>query len=255
MTIMVTRPREQAQAMTALLEQRGAAVYVFPTVEIRLLEDYTAVDAALASSIGYDWLVLTSVNGVEMLARRAAGLGLDLTARFATSQIAAIGPQTAAALQSLGLSVDLMPSQHVGEALAEALIARGVAGQRLLILRSELAREALIEQLEAAGARPEAFAVYTAVPPSDTDVAAAARVLAAGQIDLLSFASASAVENFAACFDVEALPALLARVRIACIGPITSQRALALLGRVDLQASEYSIPGLVNAMLAQEVPA
>ncbi|MEZ0370066.1 MAG: uroporphyrinogen-III synthase [Candidatus Sericytochromatia bacterium] len=245
---MITRPRNQAGEMKRLLEQAGAAAFVFPTVEILPLEDYREIDALLLSPAGYDWLLLTSANGVAMLQQRAAALGLSLAERFASAQVAAVGPKTAAALEAAGLRVDLIPPVYDGDALAAALIARGVAGRRLLALRSEIAREALILQLRAAGAEVTDLPIYNTGLPALPDIAAAETALRRGEIDVVTFTSASAVHNFSICF-AGRLPQLLERTRIACIGPVTAESARQLLGRVDLEAAGATVAELVVALL------
>jgi uroporphyrinogen III methyltransferase/synthase len=247
-TIMITRPRRQAQALACLLEARGARVHLFPTLEISPLDDYAAVDAALGGDIAYDWLLLSSSNGAEWLGHRLAALGLTASDRFAGTRVAAIGPSTAAAAAALGLEVALVPARHVGEALAEALIATGIAGKRVLSLRSQLAREAPIDLLNQAGALVTDLAVYTSIQPADADLRAAEALLANGGIDAIAFASGSAVEHFAAAFG-ERVRQVLQDVLIASIGPITSERARALLGRVDREAAPHSLDGLVDALM------
>lgn len=244
---MVTRPRQQAGELCELLKQRGAAAYAFPTIEIRPIEDYGPIDALLSQDRPFDWLVMTSANGVAMLQRRAAALGLSLSSRFAASRVAAIGPRTARALLEAGLKVDLIPPAHVAESLAEALIAGGISGQRVLTLRSELAREALIDLLQAAGAEVVDLPIYTTVLPAASDIEAARAALEADRIDWVSFTSASAARNFAACF--ADAPHLLAQVRIACIGPVTAETARGLFGHVDFAAGNATMQALADGMM------
>lgn len=244
---MITRPRHQAAEMQALLEACGAAVFVLPTVEIQPLAETPAADAALTSDQVYDWLIMTSANAVTQLSRRAAALNVNLQTRFAQTQIAAIGPKTAAALTSLGLTISLMPERHVAEALAQDLIARNVRQQSILTLRSQLARPELVTLLRSAGAQVDDCPLYTSVMPSDTETDGARQALLNGEIDWVSFTSASAVDNFASLFTDE-LPALLQNTRIASIGPVTSACALDKLGRVDLEAGDHTLQGLVTSL-------
>lgn len=246
-TIMVTRPRQQAGELCELLEQRGAAAYVFSTIEIQPIQDYAPIDALLQQPQGVDWLVMTSANGVAMLQQRASILGLSLSSRFAGTRVAAIGPRTAQALLDTGLKVELVPPAHVAESLAEALIATGISGRRVLTLRSEIAREALIERLQAAGAEVVDLPIYTTVLPTSSDIDAARAALKAGRIDWVSFTSASAARNFAACF--ADAPDLLTQVRIACIGPVTAKTAKGLFGHVDFEASHASMQALADGMM------
>lgn len=252
--IMITRPRHQAGELKNLLEQRGAAVFVFPTIEIRPLEDYRLIDDLLQSPAQFDWLVMTSVNGVQMLLQRAAAVGLSLSRRFAGTQVAAIGARTAQALEAAGLQVQLIPPAYVAESLAHALIETGVKGKRLLTLRSELARETLIELLQREGAEVIDLPAYTTTLPESEDIQGAWQALSQGQIDWVTFTSASAVRNFAICFPMAVMPELLQGTRIACLGPITAQTARQVLGRVDFEAAHATLEELVAGLLPAPIP-
>src|SRR5512139_3560496 len=138
--VVVTRARNQAQALVDLLEAEGAEVLVFPCIEIVDPEDFGPVDEALQSLDAYDWLVFTSANTVERFWKRRAALGLDLGRGLSSTgapQVAAVGPATAAALAARGVTPDFVPDEHVGEGLLEGLTARGVGpGSRVLLPRA-----------------------------------------------------------------------------------------------------------------------
>lgn len=250
-TIMITRPRHQAAELQALFEAQGAAAFLLPTVEIQPLAQTPEADIALLSNIPYHWLLMTSVNAVSQLQARAQALNIDLTVRFSQTAIAAIGPKTASALQALGLNITLIPERHVGEALAEALMTKGVSQQQILTLRSQLARPELVEQLRAAGAIVHDYPLYTSIAPDQSETTAARQALLKGEINWISFTSASAVENFAQAFKDE-LPDLLKQTKIASIGPVTSAKARECLGRVDLEATDHTLLGLVHSLSLQE---
>ncbi len=246
--IVVTRARRQAGAFAALLEEHGAEVIALPTIATVPPEGWDAVDAALARLRDYAWLVLTSENGVTAFFDRLRARGGDVR-DLAGVAIAAIGPQTRAAIEARGLRVAVTPAEYRAEAVADALVACGVAGKRVLLARAAAARAVLPQRLAAAGAIVDEVPVYrTVVPPE----AAAAPALFAGERrpDLIAFTSSSTVTNFARLFSPSELPRVFEGVAIGCIGPITAATARELGVRVDVQPQEYTIPAFAAAIVA-----
>jgi len=245
--IVVTRPRHQVHAFAALLEAEGAEVISLPTIAPAPPASFDAFDAALAGLSGYAWLVLTSPHGVEVFFERLRALGRDLR-ELAGVAIAAIGPATAAGITARGLNVALTPAEYRAEAVADAMIAAGVAGRRVLLARAAGARTVLPDRLRAAGAVVDDVATYrTVVPPE----AAAAPALFAGEHrpDLVTFTSSSTVTNFAALFSVRDLPEVLAGVAVGCIGPVTAGTARDLGLRVDVEPAAYTVPAFAAAIV------
>ena len=248
--VVITRTRHQASQLRRLLDEQGALTLEAPTIELEPPQDWSAVDHAIQQVGQYDWLVLTSVNGVEALRGRLEYLGLDSRhlGRDGRLKVAAIGDATAAALRDLlHLRADLVPTRFVAESLAGQLIAEhGVAGKRLLLLRADIARPALPKLLRQAGAEVEELVVYhTRIPQCLPEEVLAC--LREGQVDWVTFTSSSTVKNM-----IELLrddQALLKKVRVASIGPITSQtlRDHGLEPAVEAQIS--TISGLVEAMV------
>jgi uroporphyrinogen-III synthase len=152
------------------------------------------------------------------------------------------------ALAARGLRADLVPPAYVAEAVAEALIAQGIAGRRLLLARAAEARPVLPERLRAAGATVEVLPLYRTVPPPDLAERARA-LLTAEKIDIVTFTSASTVRHLVAALGGTDL---LRSLTVACIGPVTAQAAAELGLRVDIVAPEHTIPGLVEALIAHE---
>ncbi len=243
--VLVTRARAQADEMVRRLRALGAEPLLFPTIEIRPPADgYAALDAALGRLADFDWVVFTSVNGVEHVLRRLEHLGLEPSA-LNRAQVAAIGPATANALRARGVRVSLLPREYVAEALLEAFPAP--AGRRFLLLRADIARPALREGLRAAGADVEEVAVYrTAL--ARPEPSALARL--DGGVNVLTFTASSAVRNFVAIVGDERARRLAAQAVVAVIGPVTAQTARELGLRVDVVAGEHTVPGLIEALCA-----
>jgi len=245
--VVVTRARAQAGELSVELERLGAEVYEFPTIEIQAPSDFGPLDAAIRDLDSFGWLVFTSVNGVEAFQERLRHLSLDLRAVPRQAKIAAIGPATAQKIEEVGLRVDLVPQEYRAEALVEALEADSLAGERILIPRARVAREVLPEKLREAGAEVVVPPAYESVP-SGEGKEELARLLEAGEVDCVTFTASSTVENFVGAFGAEEAARLLAQTRVACIGPVTAGTARDLGLRVDAEAEEYTIPGLVEVV-------
>jgi uroporphyrinogen III methyltransferase / synthase len=245
--VVVTRARMQAGELSAELERLGAEVYEFPTIEISPPQNFGPLDDAIRKLDSFDWMVYTSVNGVEAFVERLRYHGLDLRAVPRGARIAAIGPATAKKLDEVGLRVDVVPGTYRAEALIEALDAGSLAGKRVLIPRASVAREILPEKLREAGAEVVVPPAYESVPSSEGKEELSLR-LRSGEIDCVTFTASSTVENFVGAFGEEEAARLLSGTRVACIGPITTGTACRRGLRVDAEADEYTIPGLVEAV-------
>ena len=251
--VVVTRARAQAGELSAELEGLGAEVREFPTIEVTRPEDFGPLDGAIRDLDSFDWLVFTSVNGVAAFLARLRHHGLDLRAVPRGAKLAAIGPATAGALEAVGLRVDVVPEEFRAEALIDAIRDGSLAGKRVLIPRAKVAREVLPEKLRDRGAQVVVPPAYEAVPSSEGKEALAAE-LEAGGIDCVTFTASSTVENFVGAFGVEGAARLLAAARVVCIGPITADTARGFGLRVDAEAKEYTIPGLVEAVVGLLAP-
>lgn len=243
--VVVTRPRAQAADFIDRLTTAGADVVPCPSIEIVPPSSFEALDAAINRIEEYDWLVFTSTNGVEIFFTRLATLGRDVRALH-RARLAAVGPQTARALENRGLMVDVVPAEFRAEGVAEEMRRAGVAGARVLLPRAAGAREILPVMLREAEACVEEVASYdTALPRGGGD--AVRHLLEAGAVDLVTFTSSSTVRNFLALLGENAVE-LLRRARIGCIGPITADTARAAGLTVDIQPSAYTV-----AALAEEI--
>jgi uroporphyrinogen III methyltransferase/synthase len=242
--VLVSRPRDKAGQMAACLRDLGADPVIFPTIAIRPPDSWEPLDAAVEQLSTYDWVIFTSTNGVRFFWDRLEQTGRDARA-FAGAHLAAIGPITAQELTARGLRPDLVPDQYVAEAILEEI--GEVRGKRILLPRADIARPALADGLLAAGAEVDEVAAYRTVPTSATDAQKIREMLAAGEIDVLTFTSSSTVRNFVAA--IEPLPDLPHDTVVACIGPITAQTAEELGLPVHVSADEHTIDGLLNALI------
>lgn len=238
--ILITRSRHQSSALAARLSALGAIPILIPTIEIVPPESYVSLDAALAKLDIFDWLVFTSPNAVEVFAQRPKP-------SLVRAKIAVIGPATAQAVQESGFHVDLIPPRYIGESLAEAL-APDVAGKHILLIRAAVARDVVPEALTRAGAAVLIADAYSNRIP--TESIPALRLLFESPTNLpdaITVTSASTARNLVSLLEAAGLP-LPSSIVLASIGPITSQ-ALRDLGLVpNLEASEPTIPALVQAL-------
>ena len=245
--VLVTRAREQAGKTASLLRERGADPVVVPTIEISPPTDCGPMTEAAGALGRYGWIVLTSANGVDRLWAEVRRQGKDARA-FASAKIAAIGPGTASALERLGLAADLVPEVHKGEGLAEELLAAiGTGRPRVLLARAEVARDVVPDALRAAGCEVDVVPVYKTHAPPRPFLDALAALLEGGEIDVVTFTSSSTVEHLCDALEGRA-PKLLLNTCVASIGPITTETARKKGLRVDVTASEHTIPGLVSAI-------
>lgn len=246
--ILVTRAREQAGSAARLLRERGADPVLMPTIEIHPPSDPALlIDAVANLRERYAWVILTSANGAEKLWAEVRRQGKDARV-FGGAKIAAIGPATAAALETCGLTADLVAKEHKGEALAaELLAAMGEERPRVLVARAEVARDVLPDTLRAAGCTVDVVPTYKTRSPPRALLEALAALLEAGEVDAVTFTSSSTVEHLCDALEARA-PALLARTCVASIGPITSQTARSRGLEVQVEAKAYTMPGLVEAL-------
>jgi uroporphyrinogen III methyltransferase/synthase len=244
--IVVTRPRVQAGELARQLEQRGAAVFLLPVVEIREPADWGPVDRALHHLADYDWLVFTSANGVHFFVQRLRHLGHDLRA-LGSLRLAVIGPGTAEALRGYYLEPDVLPQEYRSESLALALKDR-VAGQRLLLARADRGREVLYDQL-AAVASVEQVPVYSQVDAINLD-ADLLRLLEEGGVDFVTLTSSSIARAFLRALG----PWTLERIRngglkLVSISPVTSAAIREWDLQVAAEARQYTTTGVVAAIV------
>lgn len=258
--VVVTRARAQASRLSDELAGLGAEPLEFPAIRIAPPEDGGPLEQAAAAVGTYQWAVFTSANGVEAFFAALGGVGKDARA-FGGVKVAAIGSETAAALRSHGLVSDVVPGEFRAEGLLEALPEQ-LAGQRILLARAAEAREVLPQELRQRGAVVDEVAAYQTVAGEGGDRARElVEAFTAGEVAAVTFTSSSTVRFFLAQLGEAAAPGapqeerlaaarrLLDGVVLASIGPVTTETARKLGLNIAIEAAEYTIPGLVAALV------
>jgi uroporphyrinogen III methyltransferase / synthase len=245
--VVVTRSREQASELAERLHELGAEPLELPTIAIREPRHWGELDAGLDRVGSYQWILFTSANGVRFFAKRLVERGGDIRG-LKGLRIGAIGPGTAQAIELLSLRVDIMPSEFRAEALAEAFSTENLVGKRFLIPRAREARDALPELLRGMGAEVDVVSAYETVVPQG-GAGRIGRMFLDKQVDAVTFTSSSTVRNFIRMMGETDVPELLDGVVVACIGPVTAETAMELGIQPHVQPKDYTIPGLVEALV------
>ncbi len=295
--VLVGRARHQAGALSTELRKRGADVIEIPFIEIHKPKSFQPLDTALKNLGTYDWLILTSVNGVEAMWERLAKLRIlknayrkrlseneshqkgvnssraetpshsrsGLAAGGPLLRIAAIGPATKKAIEQRGANVSVVPKEYVAESVVRSLKNK-VKGKRVLLVRAKVARDVIPRELRKAGAHVEVVEAYETVVPQSSRIRLRASLKnPSRRPDVVTFTSSSSVRNFVELLDSRsaALTALESRgrrsqrhrgldgIQMASIGPVTSSTLREKGLKVDIAAKEFTIPGLVAAIVQE----
>ena len=244
--MLVGRARHQAGALSTELRKFGAEVIEIPFIEIRKPKSFKPLDAALKNLGTYDWLVLTSVNGVEAMRERLDKLRLPAS-NLTSLRVAAIGPATKRAIGQRGVKVDVVPKEYVAESVVRSLKSK-VKGKRVLLVRAKVARDVIPRELRKAGAHVDVVEAYeTVVPQSSRRRLQAALRNPKRRPHIVTFTSSSTVRNFVALLRPRS--ASLDKILMASIGPVTSSTLREFGLPVDISAKEFTIPGLVKAIV------
>ena len=252
--VLVSRARRQAGALSSALRDLGCQVVEIPFIEIRKPSSYQPLDSALRDLATYDWLILTSVNGVDALFERMARKRLDVST-LAHLKIAAIGPATKSAIEQQNLCVMVTPKEYVAEAVVAALHRRA-SGKRVLLVRAKVARDVIPRELRKAGAHVDVVEAYETVAPKASEKRLRSVLASATKPRAITFTSSSTVRNFVGLLGLRSARAALKKsadhsgVHAASIGPVTSATLREFGLPVDIEAKEYTIPGLVAAIVA-----
>lgn len=251
-TIVVTRAAGQSSQFSYSLQNYGAKVIEMPTIEIVAPSSWGELDRAIAALNEFDWLILTSTNAVDYFFERLASQLQDLRGLSAI-KIAVVGEKTAQRLRQRGLQPDFIPPEFVADAMV-VNFPESNAGKKILFPRVETGgRDVLVRAFSDRGAIITEVAAYQSTCPSIPDAKAIA-VLQEQAVNLVTFASSKTVKHFCELLQkaigdhwLESLEA----VKFASIGPQTSKTCRALLGRIDIEAEEFTLDGLIKAIVTQ----
>jgi uroporphyrinogen III methyltransferase/synthase len=240
--IAVTRPEAQVATLASGLRELGAEARSYPTIRIAEPTDPKPLQVGIEGLEDYGWIVFTSANGVDRFWRQLQTVRGDISLPSGM-EVAAIGPATAQALEQRGARPRIVPGEYVAEAVADALTAGGaMSGAHVLLPRAAGARQVLPERLRAAGAAVDEVVAYESVANLD-GIAALRAAVEGGEVDMVTFTAASTVR----CYVDEVGPEL-GEASVAVIGPITAKAARASGVHVDVEAREYTVPGLLDAI-------
>lgn len=249
-TIVVTRATGAASEFRQLLEAKGAVVLELPALVIKPPSSWLSLDQAITEMNGFDWLILTSANGVKYFWQRWQKMGKNKQ-DLQHLQIAVVGKKTAQVLNHYGLSANFIPPDFVADAMVANFPAT-LSGCQMLFPRVETGgRDVLVQQFTARGARVVEVPAYQSGCPDTMDDTVLS-ALETGIVDIITFASSKTVQNFytllAKSKGEKVLHSLLKSVVIASIGPQTSLTCIELFKRVDIEAPEYTLSGLGRAL-------
>lgn len=245
-TVLVTRSRAQASDLSRRIEELGGRTIQFPLIQLVPPRDPFPLQQALKEIHRYDWILFTSTNGVQFFveALRKAQLNFSMI----TARVGVVGPRTAEVLaQTTGKVADLVASDFKAEGLLASMQDVLAPGDSILLPRANIARDVLPRELRERGMEVTEIEVYETVICSD-GADAIIEQLKSGSIDIITFTSSSTVRNFCEVLRGQDRQGLLAKAKLACIGPITAQTAEELGLKVDEVATEYTIEGLVQVL-------
>lgn len=250
-TVVITRALAQAEDFARELEQRGATVIACPTIEIAAPDSYARLDEAIDHLYGYDWIIFTSVNGVDHFYERLVTRGHNV-GDVDELRVCAIGDATAQRLREVKIHVDVVPTEFKAEGIFSALVEfagglESLQGLNFLLPRAAVARDYLPRSLEEAGARVDVVTAYQTRLPQGVDRARLGAMLA-GSADCIAFTSSSTVRNLAQLFDTNDLSTVLAGIDIACIGDVTAETAAEFGLKIHIQPQQFTIPALAEAI-------
>jgi len=243
--ILITRPRDQAHALSEKLQALGAVTIELPTIQIVAPQSYTQLDSAIHNIKYYDWIVFTSVHGVQFFNDRLTTSNTTL-AKDNYVKVAAVGPATATALKNAGREPDFVPQQYLTENTATGL--GDLHGKRILLPRADIASKRLPQILREHGASVDEVVAYRTVMPGDLTREELESILMKG-FDVITFTSPSTVRNLALLIGSEELERYLKNCKVACIGPVTSDAAKEFGIHVDIVAKNHTIDSLVEAIV------
>ena len=246
--VVITRPYDQQEELVNLLSSFGAEPVRFPVIAIVPPDNWEEADHAIENLTGYEWIIFTSVNGVQSFIGRLIALNRDVKKTLYGIKICAVGLKTADAIEKYGLDVDFVPGEFRAEAVIEGFRDMGNRGERVLIPRAQVGREVLPDELARMGMKVSVVPVYKAVRP-DIDVSGLKVMLKKKEIDVVTFTSGSCVRNFLEIIGLNEYKILLTGVRIACISPVTADTARKYGLTPDIVPDRYTVADLIEAIV------
>jgi uroporphyrinogen III methyltransferase/synthase len=245
--IVITRAREQASDLVNHLTDLGAECLEVPTIQVIPPDDFESLDTAIENLSTYDWLIFTSVNGVNTFFDRLFAKGMDVRSLHHL-QTAVIGPATSERLFNFGIKSDIIPESYRAESVVEAFDKIDTKDKKILLPRADQARPILPVELSRMGAVVDEIIAYRTKAVYD-NADFLLKQLKERKIDIITFTSSSTVKNFHALIPPKDLKSLMENVTIASIGPITADTARVLGFDVHITAESFTIPGLCEAIL------
>ena len=246
--IVITRERSAARSTIEKFRELGANVISFPTIRIERVKDNKEIKEEINRLDQYDYLVLTSVNGVRVFFQELFDLGYD-TRKLAGLKIAVVGAKTYEALEEYGLKADLMPDKYVAEDLFDVLKGEVKEDSRLLVPRAEIAREKLIRDLEKVSEVKEVV-IYRTLKDEGAKEEIIEKLENLEDYSLV-FTSSSTFKNFKEILGQDH-SGIIERGQIVSIGPITTETIKESGYDIDLEAEEYTVDGIIQAMTKEE---
>lgn len=245
--IVITRPRLQSKNFSQKLINLGAEIINFPTIEI-IPTGNSALDSALEKLDNYDWIIFTSVNGLEIFFKRFSEKKLNLK-DFHSLKFAVIGSKTSETLNNYNIKADLIPDEFVGESLVSKFAEIDIMGKRFLIPGAALSREILPEKLVEYGAIVDNIAIYETVLPDSAGVEFIINRLFNENIDYITFTSSSTVNNFFEILQNYPLEKLVSQTKVVCIGPVTAKTVTEKLNIQPIIAEIYTVDGIIETII------
>ncbi len=245
--VVITRSRSQASVLAEAIENLGGEPWEFPTICITDPDNFSPMDQAINEITKYDWIIFTSANGVQSFFKRLYHCKKDVR-ELKGIKLCAIGPKTREELEIRGLNCDYVPDEFVAEAIIEGLKKYDIKNKYFLLPRADIARKVLPIALQEMGAYVTEVDAYQTVP-GEGNVEQMRELIIENKVQVLTFTSSSTVKNFVKLLNKTDYQEMLAGLTIACIGPVTAATARELGLQVDVEAKEYTIAGLVQAIV------
>ncbi|WGT68097.1 uroporphyrinogen-III C-methyltransferase [cyanobacterium endosymbiont of Epithemia clementina EcSB] len=253
-TVLVTRAAEQSNQFSLMLQQQGARVVEMPALKIIPPSSWKSLDDAIEKLSSFDWLIFTSANGIKFFFQRLEILGKDVRA-LAGIKLAVVGKKTANVLKKYGLKPDFIPPDFVADSLVENF-PESLDNKNILFPRVEIGgRDLLVRELQQQGAQVSEIATYQSECPNNINPKTW-EALQQEKINIITFTSSKTVRNFHYLIyqqlggeSPKKISSILAKIIIASIGPQTSKTCYELLGKIDIEAREYTLEGLTKALV------